>query len=685
MRGSILVTFNELVNDRGIDSFEVLVNGVIRDTHFTDINNYYTTFCFVGDVVLIRVNFSDSSPIFNLERKDFTTDDEGGDKGIKEISQAFTSAIVSPTQHTITFTATTRPDAYDFYYVVDISTLTPTPTPTSTPTPTITPTPTPTPTPTNEARFLLVESNYYERDCFACDPELTAIVRKSDDRGVTFTTVTGTTNLTGTQVYYPELFLSSGGTIQFFTDDGLGILYQDMGGYFYKSSNFGSTFSPVTSFLSGETRSRNYRSIDGSHNGRYVAMAKDFDGYAPLYYSTDSGSTFSFITNSVKNWRYVAVPDNSFLPLYACTDYELYRLDSLSGPFVQMTGLTVDNQSPFTFPISDIAVSENRQYIFVVQPYSQSNGIFPQEEYGGIYVSSNSGNTFTLFSATEPIINYQWENPKISISGNGQKVVIYSNNAAGHRTLYSENYGSTWSLVSYGALLVEDNFISLSDSAQYSYKSLIYNDSRNKSEFLSCNNFLSGCTTLHSYQASFLTPGYFYYNNSQNKEYFGVSPTYTTPSTPSTPTYGPYTAKIDVVFNYSGVTNGDVNINSLYGVIPIPGGGGIVRYPCVDDLSNLIFTGTTGSVTMSPSLFINNPNQIGSHLYSNNYFLMDVQNNNTGITWTSYIQRVYKNNTLIFTTSGSNFISGSIRYFDLSGNTWSQGDTFRFEFDLIFT
>ncbi len=115
MRGSILINFDELINDRGIDSFEVLVNGVIRDVHFTDINNYYTTFCSVGDVILIRVNFSGSSPIFDLERKDFTTDDEGGDRGIKETLQAFTSGIVSSTQHTITFTATTRPDAYDFH------------------------------------------------------------------------------------------------------------------------------------------------------------------------------------------------------------------------------------------------------------------------------------------------------------------------------------------------------------------------------------------------------------------------------------------------------------------------------------------------------------------------------------------------------------------------------------------
>ena len=134
MRGSILINFDESINDRGIDSFEVFVNGFQRDIHFTDITNYYSTFCFVGDSINIVVNFSGSTPIFNLERKDFTTDDEGGDKGIKETSQAFTVATGS-TISIYSFTATTRPDAYDFHYVVSIDTLQPTPTPTPTPTP----------------------------------------------------------------------------------------------------------------------------------------------------------------------------------------------------------------------------------------------------------------------------------------------------------------------------------------------------------------------------------------------------------------------------------------------------------------------------------------------------------------------------------------------------------------------
>jgi|LauGreDrversion4_2_1035121.scaffolds.fasta_scaffold204670_2 uncharacterized delta-60 repeat protein len=139
MRGSILVNFDELVNDRGIDAFQVFVNSVARDYQFTDINNYYSTFAFVGDIVRFLVLCSGSTPSVNIVRKDYTTDDENGDSGIKYTSITPTFNIVSTDIYSYTFTASTRPDAYNFHYIVDIQTTTPTPTPT----PTMTPTPLP--------------------------------------------------------------------------------------------------------------------------------------------------------------------------------------------------------------------------------------------------------------------------------------------------------------------------------------------------------------------------------------------------------------------------------------------------------------------------------------------------------------------------------------------------------------
>jgi hypothetical protein len=147
MRGSILVTFSELIKDRGIDSFSVTVNNELRDNHFTDITNYYSTFMFVGDVVQFTVTHDSGAvvPIISVIRKDYTTDDDGGDYGIKDTAITPT-VVVSSTQTVITFTGITRPDAYNFKYIINASTIIPTPTPTSTPTPTATPTLTPTPT-----------------------------------------------------------------------------------------------------------------------------------------------------------------------------------------------------------------------------------------------------------------------------------------------------------------------------------------------------------------------------------------------------------------------------------------------------------------------------------------------------------------------------------------------------------
>jgi len=149
MRGSILVTFDELINDRGIDFFSFFVNGVIRDRHDTDSNNLYSTYCFVGDVIRFQVvDFFETSVNINIIRRDYTTDAEGMDYGIKETIITPTIISPGPLTTTVEFTGSTIPSAYNFHYIIECSTIpTPSPTPTPTPTPSITPTPTPSPTP----------------------------------------------------------------------------------------------------------------------------------------------------------------------------------------------------------------------------------------------------------------------------------------------------------------------------------------------------------------------------------------------------------------------------------------------------------------------------------------------------------------------------------------------------------
>jgi len=121
MRGSLLVTFDEEVNNRGFDIIQVVVNGVIRKIIPNDSVNQYSTYLNIGDVVTIgitsSVQYSGLTKQCAVNRLDYTTDDTGGDFGIKNTAVQSTSGTTQ--FFTATFTATTRPDAYTFHYVVD--------------------------------------------------------------------------------------------------------------------------------------------------------------------------------------------------------------------------------------------------------------------------------------------------------------------------------------------------------------------------------------------------------------------------------------------------------------------------------------------------------------------------------------------------------------------------------------
>jgi hypothetical protein len=154
INGSLLLNFDELVNDRGIDYVQLSVNGSVRYIRYTDTEGLYTTNLNLGDVVSISIYSSPtgSTKQISLTRRDYTTDDQSGDDGIRDTFITSGSGTSNPL--TVTFTATTTSDSYNFEYRVNATTGptgTPTPTPTATPTPTPTGTPTPTPSPTPTA------------------------------------------------------------------------------------------------------------------------------------------------------------------------------------------------------------------------------------------------------------------------------------------------------------------------------------------------------------------------------------------------------------------------------------------------------------------------------------------------------------------------------------------------------
>ena len=155
--GSLLVTYSEVNETSTISKVQCFVNSVERKLIYDNSDSLYSTFLSNGDIVRILVTTTAEDNEILVTRRDYTTDDQGGDMGIRN---TFITGVTgnSPTTLEVTFTATTISLDYNFEYLVTAivkypPTPTPTPTPsitpTNTPTPTITPSITPTNTPTN--------------------------------------------------------------------------------------------------------------------------------------------------------------------------------------------------------------------------------------------------------------------------------------------------------------------------------------------------------------------------------------------------------------------------------------------------------------------------------------------------------------------------------------------------------
>jgi hypothetical protein len=117
MIGALLITFLD-TDGKGGDYLQVSVNGAIRTRLYNKSSRLYTVPLNLGDVVLLeRFNLpAVYANTFDIYRKNYTTDDEGGDLGIKN-----TTIVSSYNSNTYTFTATTIAHAYDFEYRVGVS------------------------------------------------------------------------------------------------------------------------------------------------------------------------------------------------------------------------------------------------------------------------------------------------------------------------------------------------------------------------------------------------------------------------------------------------------------------------------------------------------------------------------------------------------------------------------------
>ena len=154
VRGSLLMSFTELVSDYGLDSYEVQVNGAVRDLHYTPITDLYSTYLYNNDAVTITLTGDQlENRQIDIYRVDYTTDASNGNMGIYEVGvTGVTGTSVSAI--TVSFVVNNIDADYNFEYRVGSRPIpSPTPTPTVTITSTLTPTPsaslplTPTPSP----------------------------------------------------------------------------------------------------------------------------------------------------------------------------------------------------------------------------------------------------------------------------------------------------------------------------------------------------------------------------------------------------------------------------------------------------------------------------------------------------------------------------------------------------------
>ena len=114
MRGSLLITFDEFPNYSNLDNIIVTVNGQIRQIQYSNIDNLYSTYIYSGDsVTLTTTDYND----FNVIRRDYTTDDQGGDIGIRDVFITGNTNSLS-----ISFTATTVSTDYNFEHRINATT-----------------------------------------------------------------------------------------------------------------------------------------------------------------------------------------------------------------------------------------------------------------------------------------------------------------------------------------------------------------------------------------------------------------------------------------------------------------------------------------------------------------------------------------------------------------------------------
>lgn len=441
-KGSLIINYYDIFPNAYNDYIQVTVNGQLRDRIYNKVDGLYRTNLNIGDVILIELT-SDVILFKNITvyRRDYTTDDQGGDLGIVDALITYNNS--DTTTISLTFTATTVSDGYNFEYRVSGNVGT---------------------NPTADCAINGLSFDYDGSFVIAGSiDDFNGPLKLSLENGLS-----NYNNITSTLNGFQGGTINFGGNIINYVADGAG--YPNPPQY---SLDGGQTFT--TSSMPSYNTSF-WTDMDCNIKGDYQIIGQTSGS---LYISSNSGQTYTTISNSNKLWTRPVIPaNNNGFPFYAITsvvgDY-LYKINSTTG-VTQVTAAKaptyVYGQTSLTGTtyFQDVAVTPDGKYIALVY---RALGDTVQKDFSFLW-SSDSGNTFTYKYVTNGITGCLMYDAKIAMSADAKYIYIVNDRTNIYYVgeyWYSQDYGTTWVYGS-GTFGYAGKYISCSATGKYVYKGI---------------------------------------------------------------------------------------------------------------------------------------------------------------------------------------------------------------------
>lgn len=233
------------------------------------------------------------------------------------------------------------------------------------------------------------------------------------------------------------------------TSEGSRVVAASSDGKLYTSSDYGNTFSSVTSPITAIT-SVAIASDSTSSSTAAVIMVGATAGY--VYLSLNGGSSFTTVSTYYSNGAATSLPWGTwYVAAGAASGVVYYYIASKTGTVYYAAGASTSS-SLYLYKSSistassfgSIACSSTGQYAAAAA--TSSSGSAVSGTGGFIFISSDYGKTWAQkYQAGNQVQNYF----AVSMSADGSKLMATSNSGTYTYTYYSYDYGSSWYSLGY--------------------------------------------------------------------------------------------------------------------------------------------------------------------------------------------------------------------------------------------